>query len=572
MAGANSFFMGVRKTFPNATMNVRVLNIYYDEYKEKQATERFVKEGMTVVTHHTDSLQPMKIMTEAGLYGVGTYYDSQGILGNHVLTAAMLFWEPVYTKIIQMALDGTLGGKTFVLQFQDAATGISRMSAKIPTIARRLIQCESQRLMQSSRDNEPLFCGPLRDSTGKLKVAAGTCLSRLDLSTMDWWVDGITDLGDFVAIPPPEGMNYIGAPLRWVVYVLTICAIVILLAIFFFTLINSDHVVIKASSARFCEVMVLSFCFALAGNFLFGLDDESSSDATLDAACKALPWVVSLPTTVGIAALFAKVWRVKQIFTTKSSQSLGLKDPVLFGILAIILAPDLFIVAIWTAVKPLHWSRTTLQKDTYGFSISSYGICMEGDGSYSSYFVLIVAVYKAIILAYGSVLAQQTRNVPTALNESEVINFCLVVAFEVLAIIFPLNYVITTSPPALFVFRAGSNLLINFGIPMIIMSPKISHVIWPNEETQRVIDFISSGSKKRRGTLGTSNGTGTSTSKLGGVGGSHGILSGGATHEYSSLSTSQLGNQSQSQLLGTSENEIKAYAALPINANVGGKK
>ncbi|KAJ3328393.1 hypothetical protein HDU76_010035 [Blyttiomyces sp. JEL0837] len=297
MAGANSFFLGVQRILPNATMKVRVVNVYYDEYTEKQASERFLSEKVTVLSHQTDSLQPMKVI------------------------------------------------------------------------------------------------------------------------------------------------------------------------------------------AHFCMVMVLCFCFGLIGNFLFGLDEDIvSSKSTLDNACKALPWVVSLPSTIGIGALFAKVWRVKQIFHNKNAQSLSLKDHVLFAILAIILAPDLILVAIWSGVRPLQWKRLPLMIDEYGFTISSYGVCMEGDGSHISFFVLLAAVYKSIILAYGSVLAQQTRNVPTALNESEVINFCLVVAFEVLAIIFPLNYVITTSPAALFVFRAGSNLLINFGIPLTIMLPKISHVIWPNEK------------------------------------------------------------------------------------------
>ncbi|KAJ3317923.1 hypothetical protein HDU76_001004 [Blyttiomyces sp. JEL0837] len=104
------------------------------------------------------------------------------------------------------------------------------------------------------------------------------------------------------------------------------------------------------------------------------------------------------------------------------------------------------------------------------------------------------------------------------------------------------------------------------------MSPKICHVIWPNDETQRVTDFISSGSKKRR-SLNPGGAGNTSAAKLvrGSLSGSQGILAGNANilQEYSALSTNQLGTQSQ--LLGSSENELKAYAALPINANVGGK-
>ncbi|KAJ3105075.1 hypothetical protein HDU97_008479 [Phlyctochytrium planicorne] len=440
VSGANSFLMGLRKVSPNITLVVRTTGAYYDEFTERECAKLFVSEGFKILSHQTNSLQPMKIIRTATKvqrtslpdgYGVGSNYDSQGVLGNHVLTAAMLNWEPVHTKLLEMALDGTLGGSHFTLGFAESASILSPLSGEVPYDTRKIVEAESARL--AAITGEPLFCGPLTDNFGVLRVPAGKCKTPLEVASENWYFQGIEDKGMFFATPPYEDKHLIPSALF-------LLGLIIGISIYSKTTLK----VMKAASAHFCQLMTLSCLIALGANILFGMDDSISSQKGLDASCVALPWILSVPSTIGVASLFAKVWRVRQIFTAKTKMSTKLPDATLFSIVALISIPDLALNILWTALKPLHYSRIPLARDEFNFVVSSYGGCVEGDGNSLSLFVFALVAYKLIILIYGSILAQQTQSVPTALNESKYIAFCIFIAFEVLIIIFPLNYIMTS--------------------------------------------------------------------------------------------------------------------------------
>ncbi|KAJ3105076.1 hypothetical protein HDU97_008480 [Phlyctochytrium planicorne] len=503
VSGANSFLMGLRKVSPNITLVVRTTGAYYDEFTERECAKLFVSEGFKILSHQTNSLQPMKIIRTATKvqrtslpdgYGVGSNYDSQGVLGNHVLTAAMLNWEPVHTKLLEMALDGTLGGSHFTLGFAESASILSPLSGEVPYDTRKIVEAESARL--AAITGEPLFCGPLTDNFGVLRVPAGKCKTPLAVASENWYFQGIDDKGLFIATPPYEDKHWIPNWMRWIIYAATILSAIFLIILIIGTAIYSKTTVMKAASAHFCQLMTLSCLIALGANFLFGMDDAIANQQTLDSSCRTLPWIISIPSTIGVASLFAKVWRVRQIFTAKTKLSNKLPDSVLFRIVALISIPDLVFNILWTVIKPLHYSRIPLARDEFNFVVSSYGGCIEGDGNSLSLFVFALVAYKLVILIYGSILAQQTQSVPTALNESKYIAFCIFIAFEVLVIIFPLNYIMTTSPFALFIFRAGSNLLVHAGIPGIIMVPKFLHIFYPNSETAKLTDFSSGSNRK----------------------------------------------------------------------------
>jgi hypothetical protein len=46
--------------------------------------------------------------------------------------------------------------------------------------------------------SEYVFCGPLYDNTGMLRIAEGQCASNEELGSLSWHVDGVVDLGGFV--------------------------------------------------------------------------------------------------------------------------------------------------------------------------------------------------------------------------------------------------------------------------------------------------------------------------------------------------------------------------------------
>jgi hypothetical protein len=49
---------------------MRVVNAFYNPYSERKCAEDFVTEGVHVLSHYTDSSEPMAVITKAGGYGL----------------------------------------------------------------------------------------------------------------------------------------------------------------------------------------------------------------------------------------------------------------------------------------------------------------------------------------------------------------------------------------------------------------------------------------------------------------------------------------------------------------------
>ena len=102
----NAIALGMRKTCPECTMDVRWINTWHDPIIEKEASASLFDSGAQVVFTGADTPAVADVATEKGKWGV-TYdwYGSCKAAG--CLTAPYWNWGPVYAKIAQGVKDGT---------------------------------------------------------------------------------------------------------------------------------------------------------------------------------------------------------------------------------------------------------------------------------------------------------------------------------------------------------------------------------------------------------------------------------------------------------------------------------
>jgi basic membrane protein A and related proteins len=207
----NAIALGMRKTCPECTMDVRWINTWHDPVKEKEGAASLFDAGAWVVFTGADTPASADVAQEKGRWGV-TYDWSGSCKVERCLTAPYWKWGPVYSSLTEKVIAGTY---TPGWDYFDADTGglglYGFMEGETMTLGEAdlpadVIQ-EVRDLLAASLTGEfnrfSVFTGPINDNQGNLIVPEGQHLEQADLDQfpeyglgctycMKWWAEGIT--------------------------------------------------------------------------------------------------------------------------------------------------------------------------------------------------------------------------------------------------------------------------------------------------------------------------------------------------------------------------------------------
>jgi simple sugar transport system substrate-binding protein len=188
LQGMNAFIRGARSVNPKAEMRVIWVNSWYDPGREREAAMTLISQGADVVTHHTDSTAAVQAAEEKGVYAVGYHSDMSKYGPKAHLTAVTHHWGDHY---IRMAQD-TLAGKA---QPSNLWGGMKEGMIKLAPISNAVPADVKAKVDQLGKDivagKFHPFTGPVKDQSGKERVAAGKVMTDKELGTMDFYVEGI---------------------------------------------------------------------------------------------------------------------------------------------------------------------------------------------------------------------------------------------------------------------------------------------------------------------------------------------------------------------------------------------
>jgi basic membrane lipoprotein Med (substrate-binding protein (PBP1-ABC) superfamily) len=105
-----AFYLGIKDANPNATLYIKYVGEWYDPPKEREVSLALVDLGVDVLTHYTDSVEPLKVCEEKGIWFVGKDTDIVGLYGwSTTDTVAVSFdtrWEVMFDVILKEYLAG----------------------------------------------------------------------------------------------------------------------------------------------------------------------------------------------------------------------------------------------------------------------------------------------------------------------------------------------------------------------------------------------------------------------------------------------------------------------------------
>ena len=105
ISGYTSWFLGVRSVVPNATMEVRYTNSWYDELAEKATAAALIDAGCTLISQHADSMGAPTACENAGIPNVA-YNGVTGKTETFII-ASKINWVPYFEYMLDCVINGT---------------------------------------------------------------------------------------------------------------------------------------------------------------------------------------------------------------------------------------------------------------------------------------------------------------------------------------------------------------------------------------------------------------------------------------------------------------------------------
>jgi basic membrane protein A len=185
--GIDAFTLGVRSVNPEATVSVVWTNTWFDPVVEREAAVALLDQGADIIAQHQDTTEPQKAAAEAGAYSIGYHSDARKFVGDSVLTSAIWHFDGYYIDQITKAMNGTWKSAQYWGSVADGIVGLADFSPLVPSEVIQMVEA-AEKLLSLGED---VFCGPINNQAGQLKVPEGTCLTDEEMLNLDWFVEGV---------------------------------------------------------------------------------------------------------------------------------------------------------------------------------------------------------------------------------------------------------------------------------------------------------------------------------------------------------------------------------------------
>jgi simple sugar transport system substrate-binding protein len=185
--GINAFMLGMQSVNPKARMKFVLVNSWYDPPKEGDAAKALIDQGCDIITQHTDSPAPLQAAASRGVKAFGQSTDMSKFATTTQLSASTDVWGPYYIDRIAAVLSDTWKSTDTWGGFD---SGMLKMSpfTNMPDDVSALATAT---VADITSGKNKIFVGPISDTSGAVKIPAGTTMDDGALSGMQWLVQGV---------------------------------------------------------------------------------------------------------------------------------------------------------------------------------------------------------------------------------------------------------------------------------------------------------------------------------------------------------------------------------------------
>lgn len=185
----NAFALGMAKTCPECTLDVRWINTWHDPVIEKEAAASLFDAGVQVVFTGADTPAPADVAQAKGKWGI-TYDFVGSCKVERCLTTPYWNWGPIYLKVAQGVQDKSYqpgfdyfdadSGGLGLFGFMEGQQPTAGMK-DLPPADIQLIKDTLAQMLAGKFTRFDVFSGEIKDNAGKVVVPAGEKMEQADL-------------------------------------------------------------------------------------------------------------------------------------------------------------------------------------------------------------------------------------------------------------------------------------------------------------------------------------------------------------------------------------------------------
>ena len=480
---ANAFVLGARRTNPSVQVISSFTNKNDPWFVPNWSDLNAVK-GMRAAG--CDILFPMALDDAAtwfvrdGGYAIGWKNDLRPKLGDKILMSFTENYIPVYEDTVRdVLLDQFKGGQVSLFETPTGANEVSPFSPHVPAAIRAQTQVVLNEFRSETVVGRP-FCGPFyRGDLSVVQAGApsSVCLNQSSLNDMDYFVDGFTDLGAYVA---PDELQFKVKALSAATYgaFSTLGAIVgvATIAMIGFVFAHSEAKVMKAASVPFLFPTLVGTLILACLPMLLGAADQSTDFDVDDGLCNSRPWIFSIAFTLLFGPLILKAVRIHVIFNSNSLVVKGLNNAHLAkGLLGMLFA-DVLLCVLWVASDPMVMSFKREDPTITRGTDYIYRTC-ESDNM--SVWLGLLGTFKFGMIIFGTLISFKTRNAPSQFSEAKQVGLTIHTISMLSILGLPIVLTLKQELEMLFVTTSVILLLTSLASLGFVFGPKVVLVLNP---------------------------------------------------------------------------------------------
>ena len=190
---ANAFLLGCQSVDPKCKERLVYTGTYFDPAKDAAAANTLVDAGADVLRNTTDDSAACEVAQKRGVYVVGQYYDFIGVCPKAVITSTVYdatnYLKAQFRKIQNGTFKGTGTHPAFVpMGSNSGSPRLGAWGGFVPAS----VKAKLKKLVVKAEAGQNLIVGPISDTKGKLRFAAGVHPTpEYMLSQWSWPVKGI---------------------------------------------------------------------------------------------------------------------------------------------------------------------------------------------------------------------------------------------------------------------------------------------------------------------------------------------------------------------------------------------
>jgi len=184
----NGFVLGARSVNPDVVCKVVWANSWSDPAKEKDAVNALVSQNADIISGSPNTPVQGLAAEEKGVWAIGSTGDFSAYVKNKQLTSFELDWAAAYIEAARHTLAGDW--KPTARWRGLGPDGFVKMTTQNSALPKEVLDMMAEKEKAIVAGKFHPFTGPIKDQSGKVRVASGAPIPDAELRGIDWLVEG----------------------------------------------------------------------------------------------------------------------------------------------------------------------------------------------------------------------------------------------------------------------------------------------------------------------------------------------------------------------------------------------